>query len=923
MKVRVASAGTGKTASLVLRYLELISSGTPLRRIAGVTFTRKAADELRVRVGQAIEDVLTKGQHLDFEASAASQPAFQEAAREITGATLSTIHGFMGQCLRLAAPLLHLDPDFSMLGDWEALALFEEEWNTLRYLAQDPGHLLFGEATDDLTEPLLHLFSRRSQAEVFEPAEGEVNQRLLRVYAAVYAAYEARLGANLLSPSEIERRALELTRHPRALERVLERVRVLLVDEYQDVNPLQGAFFEALEQAGLPIEMVGDPKQSIYAFRDADVGVFRKALREGQLLPPLARSYRHSQTLVRFLNHLTKNLAAQGQGFGPEEAPPVESTRSEQGRLEIHWVVGESPLDELRQQEAWVLAHRLRDLSSQTAFSQMAVLVRSYQSVRFLEEAFRAAQVPYVLLQGRGYYERQEVRDLYHTLRAALNPQGLSLAVFLRSPFGQHTEEGPLKPLELAQIEQVLQSSAPLQALELRWPSVYTRLRQVQARLRLEAPLEALKYLIRAPLMAGRAYPEFLEPRARENVDALLFYFASRPPQSLEGLLERLQMLSRQADAGDVPQAGEGVQILTIHRAKGLEWPVVAVFDLGRKNTHQARPLYLGRKEDDAAHLTQWVALPDTPQFGVFKEQVKALEQEESYRLFYVAASRARDTLLLTGSVSKDRPEGWVRVLEALNLGPYSPRYNRPELTLQTWRYQPIPPTPVIGSSEPLESAPWVAARFEIEPFPPLFSPSAYKRLEAEPLPLPDPEEGETLPGRARAIGTLVHYAIGQNWHPDNPAHLANLEAQEVMFPYDPDERAGIMDEVNTLLQSYQGLLGTQLPWPRDEDYPEFAVALPLGTTVWQGVIDRLYRVGEQWYLEDYKTDQEVRPEQYYFQLGVYLAAVQQAWQIEPEVRLVYLRFGEVIRLEKTFLEAALDEIRPSEKRNGFTQPGS
>lgn len=914
MKVRVASAGTGKTASLVLRYLELISSGTPLRRIAGVTFTRKAADELRVRVGQAIEDVLTQGQHLDFIAPLESRPAFQEAAREITGATLSTIHGFMAWCLRLVAPMLHLDPDFSMLGNWEAETLFEEEWNTLRYLALDPGHLLFGEATDDLTEPLLHLFSKRSLAEAFEPAEGEVNERLLRVYEAVYAAYEARLGANLLSPSELERRALELSRHPRALERVLERVQVLLVDEYQDVNPLQGVFFEALKQAGLNIEVVGDPKQSIYAFRDADVGVFRKALREGQLLSPLARSYRHSQTLVRFLNRLTEHLAAQGQGFGPEEAPKVEGVRSEPGRLEIHWVDGELLIDDLRRHEAWVLARRLQDLSSQTAFSEMAVLVRSYQSVPFLEEAFARAGIPYVLLQGRGYYERQEVRDLYHALRAALDPRGLSLAAFLRGPFGQHTEEGSLKPLELVEIEAVLRSSDPLQALERRWPSVHARLRQIQSRLRLEAPLEVLKYLIREPLMHGRAYPEFLEPRARENVDALLFYFAPRPPENLEGLLERLQMLSRQDDAGDVPQSGEGVQILTIHRAKGLEWPVVAVFDLGRKNAHQARPLYLGRREDHDKRLTQWVALPNTPPFETFKAQVKALEEEESYRLLYVAASRARDTLLLTGSVSKDKPEGWVRVLEALNLGPSSTPYHRPDFLLQTWPYQPLPPAPVIGPSEPLESSPWVEARFDPEPFPPLFSPSAYKRLEAEPLPLPDPEEGEALPGRARAIGTLVHYAIGQNWSPDNPAQLANLEAQEVMFPYDPDERAGIMEEVKTLLQGYQGLLGAQLPWPRDEDYPEFAVALPLGTTVWQGVIDRLYRAGGQWYLEDYKTDQEMRPEQYYFQLGVYLAAVRQAWQIEPQVRLVYLRFGKVVPLQTRELEAALREVAPSNR---------
>ncbi|WP_299431665.1 exodeoxyribonuclease V subunit beta [uncultured Meiothermus sp.] len=916
MKVRVASAGTGKTASLVLRYLELIASGTPLRRIAGVTFTRKAADELRVRVGWAIEEVLEHGRHLDFVAPRQTQGVFQEAARELPGATLSTIHGFMGQCLRLAAPLLHLDPDFSILGDWEAQAWFEEEWKTLRYLALDPGHLLHGPVADELAEPLLHLFSRRSLAEAFEPAEGQANQVLLQVYQEVSSAYEARLGARWLSPSELERRALELTRHPRAVGRVLERVQVLLVDEYQDVNPLQGAFFAALERAGLSIEIVGDPKQSIYAFRNADVAVFRKAMREGQLEPPLARTYRHSQTLVRFLSRLTDTLAQRGLGFGVDEAPEVQGVRDVRGRLEIHWVDGEMALDELRVQEAFVLAQRLLALSHQTSYREMAVLVRSYSSVGFLEKAFAQAQIPYVLLQGRGYYERQEVRDLYHALRAALDPRGLSLAAWLRGPFGQlEVEGGGLQAMELAQIETVLRSENPPQALALNFPSVHTRLKKIQAQLRVSAPLDVLKFLVRAPLMAGKAYHDFLEPRPRENIDALLFYFAPRPPQSLEGLLERLELLSRQADAGDVPQSGEGVQILTIHRAKGLEWPLVAVFDLGRKGVHQTQPLYLGSGASNEERLVQQVALPDTPRFEEFQLQQRAREEDESYRLLYVAASRARDTLILSGSVREGRLEGWARVLAQMGLGPESPPFDRSDYLHKTWPYQPVKPVHIAHRIEQPETSAWLETRFDPEPFPPLFSPSAFKRLDAEPLPLPDPAEGEEIPGRARAIGTLVHYAIGQNWQGGSPEHLANLEAQEVMFPFGPDERAGIMAEVKVLLQNYQQLLGGLLPWPRDEDYPEFAMALPIGSTVWQGIIDRLYRVGEKWYLEDYKTDLEVQPERYYFQLGVYLAALRQAWELEPEVRLVYLRYGEVVNLDKTVLEAALAGIAPSQKQ--------
>lgn len=985
----MASAGTGKTASLVLRYLELISGGTPLRRIAGVTFTRKAADGLRVRVGQAIEDVLATGRHLSFSLEPSVQlvgtqgfaPAslrateglekadlepFLEARRELSGASISTIHGFMGHCLRLAAPMMNLDPDFSVLGDWEARAVFEEEWNSLRYLAQDPDHALHEVADEALTEPMLHLFGKRSLVETYAAAEGEANQTLLEVYNTVFSAYERRLGARLLSPSELERRAIELTRRPKALERVLERVQVLLVDEYQDVNPLQGQFFEALEGGGVEVEVVGDPKQSIYAFRNADVAVFRKALHEGKRLEPLTRSYRHSTTLVRFLNRLTDALSGGGLGFGPDEAPETHGVRQERGRLELHWVEGETGIDALREREAEVLAARLMALNGPIGYSQMAVLVRSYASVPYLEAAFKGAGVPYVLLQGRGYYERQEVRDLYHALRAALDPRGLSLAVWLRGPFGQVRGSGvggrandafssdPLRPLtglELSQIDRILRAESPAEALKVEFPEVYARLAQIQSQLRVSSPLDLLKFVVREPLIEGRRYQDFLEPRARENVDALLFYFAARLPQSLEALLERLELLSKQADAGDVPQSGEGVQILTVHRAKGLEWPLVAVFDLGRKGVHQSQPVYLGFREtgegsepEDSSMLPSspfsppalsqpgtlstgvagpperlhrnpepllsQFALPDTPHFETFKAQVKMLEDEETYRLLYVAVSRARDILLLTGSVREGKPEGWAAVLSAMGLGPDGQPFDRPDYLHKTWAYRPPEPHRSPPTLEAAKTSPWIHARFETEPFPPLFSPSALKREESEPLPLPDPEEGEEIPGRARAIGTLVHYAIGQNWNADNTEHLRNLEAQEVMFPFDPDEREGIMTEVRELLRNYQNLLGNGLLWPRDEDYPEFAVALPLGTTVWQGVMDRLYRVGETWVLEDYKTDREVRPERYHFQLGVYLEAIRQAWGVEPEVQLVYLRFGEAVRLEKGVLEAAVNEVK-------------
>ena len=113
--------------------------------------------------------------------------------------------------------------------------------------------------------------------------------------------------------------------------------------------------------------------------------------------------------------------------------------------------------------------------------------------------------------------------------------------------------------------------------------------------------------------------------------------------------------------------------------------------------------------------------------------------------------------------------------------------------------------------------------------YPPVSSPSSLKRGEShEPLPITDPDEGERLPGRARTVGTLVHYAVSQNWSAANPVHLENLRAQEVMFPFSEVERDDILGEVAELLAGYEALLGEELPSleARSEDHAELPLAL-------------------------------------------------------------------------------------------------
>jgi ATP-dependent exoDNAse (exonuclease V) beta subunit len=285
--------------------------------------------------------------------------------------------------------------------------------------------------------------------------------------------------------------------------------------------------------------------------------------------------------------------------------------------------------------------------------------------------------------------------------------------------------------------------------------------------------------------------------------------------------------------------------------------------------------------------------------------------QGESYRLLYVAASRARDVLLLSGSVKDERPEGWAKALTAVGFGPDAKPYARPDFVLQRWPVQAVAPPPEPEPAGPaLGAAAWTARTFPPLAYPPVSSPSSLKGDEThEPLPITDPDEGERLPGRARVVGTLVHYAISQNWSAANLQHLENLRAQEVMFPFSAPEQEEIIAEVAELLTSYEGLLGTEIAalGARREDHAELPLALPYGGTVWQGVIDRFYCAGGVWYLEDYKTDREVAPEHYHFQLALYLRALREVRGVTPTVQLVYLRAQRVVRVSSEVLARAFE----------------
>ncbi|MDR9392272.1 MAG: UvrD-helicase domain-containing protein [Trueperaceae bacterium] len=962
MRVRVASAGTGKTTRLVARFLEAIQAGTPLRRIAGVTFTRAAAAELRERVGEGLDVLLEQGRYLDLVAlDPDARPAVERARRERDGATLTTIHGFMALGLRLSAPRLGLDPAFGTLPPWEAQATFDEEFAGVLLLAEDPEHPLHGPATrlaGRAAERAGILFRQRSLAPTLTPADGDADAAdLLALYRAAYARYQARIGAARLAPSEIERRALALVEVPEARARLAARAPHVIVDEYQDVNPVQGRFFAALEDAGVEVEVVGDPKQSIYGFRQADVEVFRAALAAGEALQPLTHTRRHAVLVTRFLNALTRSLAGRGEGFGPDEAPAVQAAGAQadvHGRVEIHWATGAPRLDDLRPHEAAVLADRLRAAHERDAipWSDMAVLARNYAGLERVRTALAAHGVPAVLRQGRGYYERSEIRDLVHALRVGIDPTGPSLAPWLRGPFGGMTPDA---------IDAVVRAEDPVAALRDGHPHVAERVDATGDAVR-AGPLGALRRLLREPFLDGERFVDRLDARQRDNVDALLFEVAERPPGELEVLLERLDLLSRRAkEAGDVPADGDGVTLITVHGSKGLEWPLVAVADVGAQGGGRPDPLHV---VDGVVHL------PGGPGFDAARAADLERARQEGSRLLYVAASRARTVLILTGSVPDRGPQGWAASLAAMRVGPDAAPRDEDGIVLAVHPLpedgggppaaappSSTPPSSAPPSSAdaedvsreggpagaPLAEAPWTRAAFPEGELPPVESPSRVRgdaddeppspsaprasgdvEPPAEPLAPGAAHEAGRLPGQAVAVGTLLHDAIRRDADPDDDAEMDLLRAQEVMFPYAPDEQARLLEEVRAMLRTYRGLLGGPLPplEARTRDLREWPVVLPDGRQVWQGVIDRLYLVDGVWTLDDYKTDRTMRPGRYAFQLATYREAVRRALGVDPVARLVNLRDGATYPFDPADLDAAW-AARPGGGQPTSTTSGS
>jgi len=646
----LAGAGSGKTRVLTARIAHLIQArGVSPQRILAVTFTNKAAGEMRSRVASLL-------------------------GTDPRGLWIGTFHSLSARLLRREAPLLGFGPNFTIYDEDDSQALVRRllEQRNLSPKAYPPRtiHGIISAAKNRMLSP--------------EELGQRADSPIARVAADIYAALGPALKqANAMDFDDLLLHPLTLFReHPERLAYWQDRFQHVLVDEFQDTNAAQYLLVKQIARRHGNLCVVGDDDQAIYGWRGADVGHMLAFQNDfpGTTMVRLEQNYRSTQVILDAANGIiAENTARLGKTLFTDrrggELAVLLSAADE--RDEAEWIAGE-------------FARRAAD--GDIPYEGMAVLYRTNAQSRPLEEAFRFRGIPYRLIGAVSFYERREVKDLLAYLRLIANPaddqaflrvvnvprRGIgdaSLALLAQAATAWHkplleTARGAGRVAELRpnvrealagvaglidRLRDALGQADPATVLE--GVLVATGYEQYLA----EEGAEGMERIenVRELIAGAAAWAEVQDPDAGAD--------GGGPP--VERYLTQAALITAVDESRDTP----GVTLLTVHMAKGLEWPIVALAGL----------------EDGLFPLHRAVG------------EVGGVEEER--RLCYVGLTRAREKLYLSWARTRYR-NGRLELADPSRfLDALPPQVVEERSTTPTWERAPRPrrAAPVPRRAEP------------------------------------------------------------------------------------------------------------------------------------------------------------------------------------------------------------------------------
>ena len=905
-----AGAGSGKTRVLVNRFLYILSLGLwqPEKRILprevlAVTFTRKAAAEMRERIRNEMDKKINSGTDKAY---------WQDQRKGLAGSQIGTIHSFCSSLLRSHPVECGLDPEFSVMEESDYKEFLQEETrDLLRSLLHKGESSAVALCTEYGSRSLLTqtifllqkgvlfqkgIFSRNYQewkeslrqeavllGEEFSPelvaSSAPVNRAVLeknldKIHEAlaepelpghiafledvcrqlkkqgknkeVIGALRDRLQSVLAYPlvarsltllplweeylltvqayldkkkrklgrlgfDDLETMALDLlNNHPEVLAGCRSRFKFIMVDEFQDTNERQrqliyllcGGDADVLKDKRLFV--VGDPKQSIYRFRGADVSVFARVRNEIQKTGGedilLDDNFRTVAPVLDFCNDIFPGMMGTERSCDVYyEALQSHRKSDKKPELQVYHYNSDFSSDIVREIEAKWLAKRLKSFHQEgIAFKDMAVLMQKMTYISVLTSAFREQQVPCTVVDGRGFYDRIEIQDMMNLFSFILNPHdNLNLAGVLRSVYfglddeiltrllldlAKHNKETgknhslwdylleqpvkkeertPLVSRSIAVLKQILTAGTVLNLPDF--------CRELQAYLHPET-VAAMQYNGEEQLANIRKFFRMADEFAADQQGTVQDFILHLLRMQEEGVREA---------AADVA-AEDAVQLMTVHKSKGLEFQVVSVPFMdaaGKRDTEQvgySRELGLGISVRDSGGQ-----LVSSPVLREIKQSDGEKEQEEKVRLLYVAMTRARDRLVLSGGFKETKADSktvdWMKVL-LQNLQEDSERIVRTDIdvsekaeeekatdiSVQNREITSDAFSHAVRNSEPLkyfgESAMTRFSASSLQEY--AWCPRSYYYRFIEQIPVADEEEthGSTLP--AAVLGTLVHEVL-------------------------------------------------------------------------------------------------------------------------------------------------------------------
>jgi ATP-dependent helicase/nuclease subunit A len=823
-----------------------------------------------------------------------------------------------------------------------------------------------------------------------EAGEGGLAYRhvaeLVELFTARFAAAkERRAGVDFDDLQILAVRLLEQTEAGGAYR---GRFSHLLVDEFQDTNRLQLRLIEALRGPDSRLMVVGDELQSIYGFRHADLGVFRERRRtieaapDGEVLA-LSGNFRSRPEVIGAINAIGERLLGERYrelrvGAPPRRATPVDEGATVEllltGRdgwdgegVELEPAIdARTPLNQLA--EARFLAARLRELADAgVERGEMVVLLRAFTHLDAYEDSLeRAGLRPYVV-GGRGYWSQQQVADVCALLATIANPlDDQALFGSLASPACGVTPD-TLWLLRAAAgkgkgIWRTVEHTAGLGETELAEPE---RLGQIPAAerellggfattlgsLRERAPWLPLADLIDAAVVeTGYDLAVLMRPAGEarfanlRKLMRLAAEYEAGEGRDLRGLLDFLAARAEadgDAQAATAVEGHDGVRIMTVHSAKGLEFGVVAVPQLSRSLLAGSwTPLLTLGHEAQEPRVGMQLRRLGAPSLNLFaqrelREERRGRDAEEELRLFHVAATRARERLLLSGVV---RPEAArettagtpvvERIVEAFGIDRGADSSVR------------IAPAPARAGLEESSRASELAVRVNLAspqraaalaevrregtaaldlgtgPAPLLARgaapaparPLSYTAIAAEEDESPHREGAAVGSGdgtaRGRAVHGLLEWSANRGWR-EPPRELVGRFAAAEGLGTDPEAIESLLDPVRAWLGSD---LFSERVRTAERSRAELSILMPLAGTLMRGSIDLLVeREGSPPLIVDYKTDRldgvdpaERAAAHYGAQRDIYALAIRDARHSEAvDVAYVFLERPETPALTR------------------------